>query len=79
MLRWVKSLFAWRVAFVSGVWLYEFNEATGQRRATTCAIGCVGPINMGWLLDGEGMPLIDGVPAWRSRYRNQLPPGVQWC
>jgi hypothetical protein len=41
-------------------------------------MGGYSPLNMIWLLDGKGMPLIDGMPAWRSRYRNQMPDGWYW-
>tara|TARA_B100000678_G_scaffold253262_1_gene229721 strand:+ start:685 stop:921 length:237 start_codon:yes stop_codon:yes gene_type:complete len=78
MLRWLKSLFAWHHAFYAGAWEYEFNGVTGQRRATTRFRG-YSPLNMGWLLEGNGMPLVDGRPAWRSRYRNQLPKGWFWA
>ena len=78
MLRWLKSLFAWRYAFEAGVYDYQFNEVTGARRAIRNTSIGHSPVNMAWLLAGHGMPTINGIPAWRSEHRNELPPGMQW-
>jgi hypothetical protein len=77
MKRWLKSLFAWRHAFDAGVFTYEQNEITGKRRAFRCSNG-YSPLDMQWLIEGAGMPDIDGTPAWRSRYRGMLPQGWVW-
>lgn len=54
MIRWLKSLFAWRPVRNSGVWLYEQNELTGQRRAILIS-GCYQPLNYGFLRDGDSV------------------------
>ena len=33
MIRWLKSLFAWKDIRDSGVWIYSENAVTGQRKA----------------------------------------------
>ncbi len=78
MMRWVRSLFAWQLDRAAGIWIYEINATTGGRRATRCAQGGHSPLDWRWLLQGEGMPVINGRPAWRSAYRNDLPDGWGW-
>lgn len=69
MIRWLRSLFAWRVVRLEGVWLYEANQVTGQRRAFRVVSGGYSPLDLDWL-DGAGPrvphPEINGRPAWRS-------------
>lgn len=79
MLTWFRSLFAWRVVNASGVWQYEINRITGKRRAYRRFSGGYTPLNWEWLLAGNGMPDINGYPAWRSAYRNELPDGLYWA
>jgi hypothetical protein len=78
MIRWVKSLFAWRVVHEAGVWAYSVNAVTGRRAADRINSGGYSPLDWHWLLAGEGMPLIGGIAAWRSAYRNSLPDGLFW-
>jgi len=69
--RFIRAWFAWRHVFAAGCWLYEVNEITGKRRARSLS-GGYSPLAWEWLLSGRGMPNIDGIPAWRSRYRDTL-------
>jgi hypothetical protein len=77
-MKWFRSLFAWRVVGVSGVWVYSINIVNGRRSADRHSLHGHSPLNWHWLLDGEGMPLINGIVAWRSAYRNSLPDGFYW-
>jgi hypothetical protein len=53
MIRWFRSLFAWRVAFVAGANTYFENAVTGRRRYVSN--GLYGPIDRKWLAGrGEG-------------------------
>jgi len=52
MIRWLKSLWAWRTVWSSGVWVYRENTVTGQRSAHWRG-GCYGPLMMDWLRDGD--------------------------
>ena len=52
MLRWLKSLFAWRPVRNTGVWLYEENEITGQRCATEIG-SCWQPLNHSFMRKGD--------------------------
>lgn len=51
MIRWWKSLFAWRDVRFTGVWIYQENAVTGERRAIKVG-GCYQPIDAEWLGDG---------------------------
>lgn len=77
MIRWFKSLFAWRYVRSAGAWDYEINDITGRRAARNT--GGHSPLDWEWLLAGSGMPLINGVEAWKSAYRNSLPDGWYWA
>ena len=66
MLRFIRSLFAWRLVKVSGVYGYEQNTVTGARRAVRVNSGGYSPVDLDWLDAGNGHPTIDGFPAWRS-------------
>ena len=52
MIRWFKSLFAWRVASSSPTWVYLENSVTGQRKAVWKG-GCYGPMSAEFLRDGD--------------------------
>lgn len=52
-LRALKALFAWRPVKNTGVWLYEENEVTGQRRATELSGGCYQPLSYEFLRRGD--------------------------
>lgn len=51
MLRWLRSLFAWRAMFSSGAWVYCENQVTGQRSAHWR--GGYQPIRQDWLRTGD--------------------------
>jgi hypothetical protein len=76
---WLRSLFAWRLVKSNGIWDYEENAVTGQRQAWRRFTGVYSPLNWDWLLAGQGMPKIDGLPAWRSSLRDTLPDGQRWA
>lgn len=78
MLTWFRSLFAWRIVSTAGVWAYSLNTVTGRRAADRINTGGYSPLDWDWLLAGNGMPLIGGVAAWRSAYRDSLPDGLIW-
>lgn len=61
MIRWFKSLFAWRAVRSTGVWLYAENSITGQRAAHWRG-GGYQPIDWEWLRDGD---IVNGP---RGRY-----------
>jgi hypothetical protein len=65
MLRWFRSLFAWEDVRIKGCWLYRVNTVTGRRQAVQ-VIAANGPVDWYWLDAGNGQPLINGFPAWRS-------------
>ena len=76
MLRWFLSLFAWREEHHSGVWLYEQNAITGQRRATKVS-GCYQSVNLEWLTAGVLPAVVYGVrgrEVFRERWSMPLPP-----
>jgi hypothetical protein len=57
MIRWMKSLFAWRGVRNQGVWLYKENAVTGARKAVRINRGGYSPIDLVWLGDGEVIDL----------------------
>ena len=71
MVRWLKSLFAWRYDHDTGVWLYQVNTVTGQRAARRINLGGHQPLDWGWPDQGKGHPEVDGRPAWRSAQGQQ--------
>lgn len=77
MIRWLQSLFAWRLDHNAGAWDYSVNDVTGRRAAMNT--GGLSPLDWNWLLAGAGTPLINGVTAWRSAYRDSLPDGWYWA
>ena len=48
MLRWLKIQFAWRQVRDSGVYIYEENEITGQRRVIPYSLAYQ-PLDRVWL------------------------------
>lgn len=79
MIRWLKSLFAWRLVREAAVWHYYENGVTGRRSAHRIVTGGHSPLDWDWLLSGKDCPLVNGLPAWRSAYRNTLPDGWYWA
>jgi len=61
MIRWIKSLFAWRYCFTQMGWRYEFNDVTGQHRALFTK-GWANPrdVDIPWLKRGKGECRING-------------------
>lgn len=51
MIRWLKSLFAWRTVVEAGAYAYMENEITGERRAVKIA-AVHSPLNRQWLEGG---------------------------
>jgi hypothetical protein len=66
MLRFLKSLFAWKTIKFEGVYRYDENCVTGARRALRTCQGGHSPVDLDWLDAGIGHPTIDGKPAWRT-------------
>lgn len=66
MVRWLRSLFAWKLVRRTAAWDYSVNAITGQHRADRRVQGGYSPVDLGWLVNGSGHPLINGMPAWRS-------------
>lgn len=66
MFRFIRSIFAWQFVKIDGIWLYEQNAVSGRRRATEILAGGYSPVDLDWLDAGNGHPLINGRPAWRS-------------
>lgn len=66
MFRLVRSLLAWEPVFVAGVYRYDENRVTGQRRAERIVSGGHSPVDLDWLDKGSGHPWINGYPAWQS-------------
>lgn len=52
MIRWLRSLFAWRIVKDTGVHLYCVNSVTGQRRVVEGDEGYQ-PIDHNWLETGQ--------------------------
>ncbi|MDE2434734.1 MAG: hypothetical protein KGM49_00605 [Sphingomonadales bacterium] len=48
MIRWLKSLFAWKLVRDQGVWRYYENAVTGQRKAERIS-SCWSPLDRDWL------------------------------
>jgi hypothetical protein len=53
LLRWLRSLFAWRYVRESIVWRYQENTVTGQRRAVRIRRGVWQPVDHDWLDAGS--------------------------
>lgn len=75
----IRAWFAWECPRpAQGCWIYLENTVTGRRQAVVVDGAGYQPLDWEWLLAGRGMPLIDGIAAWRSRYRDTLPDGMRW-
>lgn len=61
MIRWFRSLFAWRAVRSSGVWVYWENAVTGQR-AASLRCNAYQPLDWSFLRAGD---IVDGH---RGRY-----------
>lgn len=76
MLRWFRSLFAWREYRHSGVWLYEQNDVTGHRRAFKVS-SCYQPVDLEWLTAGA-LPAVafgaQGREVFAERWTMPPPP-----
>lgn len=70
MIRFLRSLFAWKVCGIKGCWQYSENTVTGQRAADQVSNRLYGPVDFDWLDAGcetwRPHPRINGRPAWRS-------------
>jgi hypothetical protein len=58
--KFVKSLFAWRRVFSSGVWIYFENKIAGDREAVATFNGWCA-VDLVWLRSGRGAAYIYGV------------------
>jgi len=65
MIRWLRSLLAWRVAFKAGCYVYEENAITGQRRHFRIIRGGYSPVDRHWL-DGGARGWMPPPPHERS-------------
>ena len=50
---WLRAPFCWAERRDSGVWIYEENTVTGERRAIWRP-GCYQPLHHAWLRAGNG-------------------------
>lgn len=53
MIRWIRSLFAWREVRNTGLNSYQANTVTGARRVVRLVSGGYQPVDGGWLRTGE--------------------------
>ena len=53
MPQWLRALFAWREVFRCGVYAYEENSVTGERRAYRVNSGGYSPLDRAWLEAGR--------------------------
>lgn len=53
MLNKLKAVFAWRDVRDTGVWRYQENSVTGERRAVPGAAKGWRPVDRVWLAGGE--------------------------
>ncbi|MFN7340224.1 MAG: hypothetical protein ACK5VI_03980 [Opitutia bacterium] len=66
MIRWLRSIFAWETRRDTGVWLYQENTVTGERRITRISRCGYQPCDFGWLRQGNfGAPPL-AVENFRS-------------
>lgn len=49
IIRWLSSIFAWRVVRNSGAWLYYENNVTGKRKVIRIAGSGYQPLDKEWL------------------------------
>ena len=71
MLRWLRSLIAWRTVHDSGVWLYQENAVTGARRALRFSPGHQ-PRRDQWLAGGAWKQPLPAPPVASGRSKGQL-------
>ena len=65
----VWAWFHWENAYTEGVWLYQHNTITKQRRAIKIA-HAHGPVNFIWLRAGQGgHDIIDDVEGYQMYKR----------
>lgn len=67
MSRWLRSLFAWREVRWQGVWRYDVNDITGQRRAVRES-RCFQPLDLTWLRSGDVV-----IDPFGRKFRETLP------
>lgn len=67
MLRWLRTIFGWRLVRDSGAWVYEENVITGERRATRIAGSGWQPIDAAWLHPARFPPITTKPPMPRKR------------
>lgn len=68
MLRRIRALFAWVDFIDTGVWLYQINGITGERRAIRSHFGFCQPKRYDWLAGGEWGRCAPPLPIWYSGY-----------
>lgn len=76
MFRRIKAFFAWRDYRHNGVWLYQENMITGQRRALKVS-SCYQPLDLEWLTRGTLPALLlgpCGVEQITERWTMPTPP-----
>lgn len=73
MIRWLKSLVAWRYEFHSRGWEYERNHITGQRRARRDRAIRHDPrdLDVAWLRAGGANPKVEGLDLSRWVFDQQ--------
>lgn len=52
-MRWLRWIFPWRTVRDNGVWLYQEQSRTGERRAIHRHGAGYQPVNSVWLNGGE--------------------------
>lgn len=53
MIRWLRSLFAWRFVRSTGAWAYYENDVTGKREAHRIGGDGHEPVDLLWLRGGR--------------------------
>lgn len=66
MIRWLRAIFAWETRRDTGVWLYQENAVTGQRRITRISPCGYQPSDFGWLKKADSGALPLAVENFRS-------------
>lgn len=61
MIRWLKSIFAWRRVEIGGsrIWSYWENSVTGDRKACREHAPVMSPLNWNWLRGGRRWIIVD--------------------
>lgn len=60
MIRWLRSIFAWKAVRNTGVWLYYENDITGRRRAVKI-MDAHQPLDRSFLRKGDSV-----ISPWGS-------------